>query len=187
MDKGLLEKLRRGRKYASFFEWPDRKLKERGVVDYLLRSMELGGEVEYSEPIPSLDDPPDCVVSDRDGRLVAVEVTELVSAEAIRRNQQGEDVYRDWKPNEVTDEINSLLQKKDDKRFHGEPYAKKVVLIFTDEIILQARKEEYVDYLAGQSFGPVKQVDEAYLLFSYDGIDRCPYIKLRLNRSKVAT
>lgn len=186
MDKGLLEKLRRARKYASFFEWPDKKLKERSVVDYLLCSMELEGEAEYSEPIPSPDDPPDCVVSDRDGRPVAVEVTELVSAEAIRRNQQGDDVYRDWKRNEVTDEINSLLQKKDDKRFHGGPYAKKIVLIFSDEIILQARQEEYVDYLAGQSFGPVEQIDEAYFLFSYDGIDRCPYIKLRLTRSEVA-
>lgn len=182
MDKGLLEKLRRVRKYASFFEWPDKKLKERDVVDYLLRSMELRGEAEYSEPTPSPDDPPDCVVFDRDGKLVAVEVTELVSAEAIRRNQRGDDVYRDWKPNEVTHEINSLLLKKDGKRFHGGPYTKKIGLIFTDEVIIQASQEEYAEYLAGQSFGPVEQIDEAYFLFSYDGIDRCLYIKLRLIR-----
>jgi hypothetical protein len=186
MDKGLLEKLRRVRKYASFFEWPDKKLKERGIVDYLLHSMQLGGATEYLEPVPSPDDPPDCVVSDRDGRCVAVEVTELVSAEAIRRNQGGDNVYRDWKPNEVTHEINSRILKKDGKRFHGGPYVKKIVLIFTDEVILQADQEEYAEYLAGQSFGPVAHIDEAYLLFSYAGIDRCPYIKLRLNRSETA-
>jgi hypothetical protein len=97
MDKGLLEKIRRVRKYASFFEWPDKKLKERSIVESLLNSMQLGGEAKYSEPIPSPDDPADCVVSDHDGRPVAVEVTELVSAEAIRRNQQGDNVYRQWK------------------------------------------------------------------------------------------
>ena len=59
------------------------------------------------------------------------------------------------------------------------------MLIFTDEIILQIRQEEYAKYLAGRSFGSVEHIDEAYLLFSYDGTDRCPYIKLRLNRSEV--
>jgi hypothetical protein len=182
MDKKLLEKLRRVRKYASFFEWPDKKLKERGVVADLLHSMQLEGVAEYGEPSPALDDPPDCIVSDRDGIPVAVEVTELVSAEAIRRNQRGDNVYRDWKPHEVIDEINNLLLKKDGKRFHNGPYAKKIVLIFTDEIILQIRQDEYAEYLAERLFGSVEQIDEAYLLFSYDGIDRCPYIKLRLDR-----
>jgi hypothetical protein len=186
MDKGLLEKLRRVRKYALFFEWPDKKLKERGVVDSLLHSMQLEGTAEYLAPIPSPHDPPDCVVSDRAGRLVAVEVTELVSAEAIRRNQQGDNVYRDWKPGEVTHKINSLILKKDGKRFHGGPYVKKIVLIFTDEVVLQTNQEEYAEYFTGQSFGPVEQIDKAYLLFSYNGIDRCPYIKLQLNRSETA-
>lgn len=183
MDKELLEKMRRVRKYASFFEWPDKKLKERSIVEFLLNSMQLGGEAKYSKPIPSPDEPPDCVVSDEDGRPVAVEVTELVSAEAIRRNQRGNNVYREWKFNEIAHELNNAILKKDGKRFHGGPYAKKIVLIFTDEIILQASQEEYAEYLAGLSFGPVEQIDEAYLLFSYDGTDRCPYLKLRLNPS----
>jgi len=126
MKEELLEKLRRVRKYASFFEWPDKKLKERSVVDNLLHSMQLEGVAEYMTPIPSPHDPPDCIVSDHDGRPVAVEVTELVSAEAIRRNQKGDDVYQDWKPNEVADEINSILLKKDGKVFHGGPYAKQI-------------------------------------------------------------
>ncbi len=184
MNKELLEKLQRVRKYASFFTWPDQKIEERGALRDLLHSMQLSGEAEYSEPTSSPVDPPDCIVLDRDGRLVAVEVTELVSGEAIQRNQWGEKIYRDWKPNEVADEINRLVLGKDGKKFHGGPYAKKIVLIFTDEIVLQACQAEYAEYLAGQSFGQVNQMDEAYLLFSYDGTDRCPYVKLRLKRSK---
>ena len=183
MDKGLFEILRRIRKYAPFFEWPDKKGKELGIVDDLLHSMHLGGETEYSKPISSFVDPPDCVISDRNGSLVAVEVTEFVSAEAIQRNKRGDKVYRDWQLNEVIQKLHILIQEKDAKVFHGGPYAKKIFVIFTDEIILLASQEEYKKGLLGQFFGPVEQINEAYFLFSYDGIDRCPYIKLCINRS----
>lgn len=185
MAKELLEKLRRTRKYASFYAWPNQKFEERAAVDELLRSMLLGREPEYSQPISSANDPPDCVLLDRDRTSVAMEITELVSKEAIQRNQRGENIYCDWNPNEVAHEVNRLISHKDGNKFHGGPYTKKVLLIFTDEITLQASQAEYAECLAAQSFGPVNQIDEAYFLFPYDG-DRCPYIKLRLNRSEIA-
>ena len=167
IEKKRIERsLKRG---SSFFEWPDKQIKELGVVKELLRSMESRGEAKYSNPVSFPDDPPDCVVCDREGREVAVEVTELVSSKAIKKNQgkKLEDrVYRDWKPNEVVAEINAIIQNKDGKTFNGGPYARTILVIFTDEVALISGRFEYARLLPEQSFGPVKQIDEVYLLFS---------------------
>ena len=189
MSEERLEKIRQAhrRGYATHFEGPDKRLKELGVVREWLRSMESRGEAAYSNPISALNDPPDCVVLDREGREVAVEVTEFVSSRAIETNQgrRWEDqVYRNWRPNEVSTKINDIIQNKDGKTFKGGPYAKKILLIHTDEFrLLIDREEVYERCLPSQSFGPVKQLDEAYLLFSYEPDVGCPYIKLPLNRS----
>ena len=174
MSAERLEKIRQAhrRGYATHFEWPDKPLKELGVVREWLRSMESRGEAAYSNPISALNDPPDCVVLDREGREVAVEVTEFVSSRAIETNQgrRWEDqVYRNWRPNEVSTKIDDIIQNKDGKTFKGGPYAKKILLIFTDEDTLVSRRFEYAKGLPELSFGPVEQIDEAYLLFSYVG------------------
>jgi hypothetical protein len=179
MEKASLEKLKRIRKYSSFFECLDKQMKERNIVDYLLYSMQLDGLGEFSNPRPA-PNPPDCVVSDVNGNEVGVEVTEFVSEKAIRRNQKGQNVYRNWQPAEVLAEVNALVAEKDAKPFQGGPYKYKILVIFTDEIILSARQEGYAEILSKHSFGPVSQLDDAYFLFSYDGIDRCPYVRLRL-------
>ena len=186
MSTEFLEKVQQSvrRKYATHFEWPDKQIKELGVVKDWLRSMESKGEAEYSNPSSVPNDPPDCVVQDREGREVAVEVVEFVSKEAIEENQgkaREDQVYRDWRPNEVIKEINCIIQKKDGKTFHGGPYAKKILVIFTDEDTLFSSRFEYAKLLPKRSFGPVKQIDEAYFLFSYAGFDEgYPYIKLSL-------
>ena len=137
MSTERLEKIRWSvrRGYATHFEWPDKQTKELGVVKEWLRSMESRGEAAYSNSIPAPKDPPDCVVLDRAGREVAVEVTEFVSREAIETNQRRnlEDrVYRDWRPNEVIAEFNRIIQEKDGKTFKGGPYAKTILVIHTD-------------------------------------------------------
>lgn len=194
MSTVRLEKIRLAerRGYATHFEWPDKPLKELGIVKEWLRSMESRGEAAYSNPTPFSDDPPDCVVFDRVGRKVAVEVTELVSRKAIEKNLKIErdpkktwkdSIYRDWKPNDVIAEINRIIQEKDGKTFNGGPYAKKILVIHTDEFrLLIDREEVYERYLPSQSFGPVQHIDEAYLLFSYEPDVGYPYIQLPLNR-----
>lgn len=174
MNREFLEKVRWSvrRRYATCFEWPDKEIKELGVVREWLRSMASRGEAEYSAPIPFSNDPPDCIARDRQGGEVAVEVTEFVSREAIETNlrRRWEDrVYRDWRPNQVITEINRIIQEKAGKTFNGGPYAKKILLIFTDEDVLVSRRFEYAKLLPKQSFGPVKQIDEVYFLFSYVG------------------
>ena len=178
MSVERFEKLRRSlrRGYATHFEWPDRQVKELGVAEEWLRSMKSRDEEQYFGPVrpPSSGDPPDCVVSDNAGNLVAVEVTEFVSSEAIKKNQKEgikgiNRIIRDWKPEEVIEEISRIIQKKDGKTFKGGPYAKKILLIFTDEDTLISRRFEYAELLSEQSFGPADQIDEVYFLFSYVG------------------
>ena len=211
-----LEKARRSvqRGHATHFEDPDKKIKELGVVREWLHSIESGGEAAYLNPIPAPSDPPDYVVFDREGRLVAVEVTEFVDEEAIRQNLHGDKVSQPRTPVEeveqveeveeikVITKINGIIQKKDGKVFKGGPYAKKILLIFTDEPTLVSRRFEYAEFLPKRSFGPVKQVDEVYFLFSYVGhaypdsqqdnplydvkLDKgYPYIKLSLKKAAV--
>ena len=94
-----LEKARRSvqRRHATHFEDPDKETKELGVVEEWLRSMESRGEAAYSNPISAPKDPPDCVVFDREGGPVAVEVTEFVDEEAIWQN-----LHRDKVPQSRT-------------------------------------------------------------------------------------
>ena len=141
----------------------------------------------------SSGDPPDCIVFDRRCRPVAVEVTEFVSRKAIeekfedkersRKMTQQDSIYRDWSLNEVVEKLNNIIRNKDGKTFKGGPYAKTILVIHTDEFrLLIDREGVYERDLPSQSFGPVKQIDEAHLLFSYEPGVGSPYIKLPLNR-----
>lgn len=83
--------------------------------------------------------------------LVALEAVELVSQEAIERNQKGENVYRWWEPDDIRISIDERLARKDRKMFNGGPYAGIAVLIHTDEPVLTA--DETREALVGVTFG----------------------------------
>lgn len=168
----------RTRKYASFFEWPEKDRKELGVVEELLPSLNALGlglrNLRVHRP-----DPPDCVCEDQNGNPVAIEVAEIVCEDAARLNAQGHNVYRAWRPGNLGAAITARLAEKDTKTFHGGPFATLAVCLFTDEPALTvdfAKRE-----LASVSFGPYKQIGTAYLLFSYDpGSKSYPLLPLRL-------
>ena len=153
------------RKYAPHWEWPDKRRKELGIVEDWLESMDLAGESTYSEPRngPSPNQAPDCIVLDKNGKNVAVEVCEHVCQKAVEENEKGKAVYRDWSYPEVVNEIQEILKKKDQKTYHGGPYSKIIVLIHTDELIICS---EYKEPLASEKFNNIRQVDEAFLVFS---------------------
>jgi hypothetical protein len=153
------------RKYAPFFEWFDRGVKELGVVSELLNSLNREGAV-LSEPRLQVPDPPDCYCVGADGSAVAVEVTEVVCKEAARLKAQGQNVMRDWRPGELRQHVAEQLRDKDAKRFHGGPYSGIAVCLFTDEPMItldQAHRE-----LGIGSFGPFEQLTAAYLVMSYN-------------------
>lgn len=168
------------RKYASFFEWTDKPVKELGVVEELLtalnKELHLGlHSLQNFEP-----DPPDCICFNAGNHLVAIEVVEVVCQEAVRLNAQGNDVYRLWKQGELASHIAKLLSRKDGKTYHGGTYTEVMVCLFTDELTLTP---DFVrDELKSVIFGPYNQLSSAFLLFSYDATSRTyPILQLNLN------
>lgn len=127
----------------------------------LNRSAHLGlhSEREFSP------DPPDCVCLNAEGELVAIEVVEVVCEQAVRLNARGNWVYRHWRPGELASKVAQRLAEKDEKRFHGGPYAAIIACLFTDEPALSY--EQAIAELSLQGFGPFRQLSSAYLLFSY--------------------
>ena len=174
----LIEIAARTRKYASFFEWPEKEGKELGVVEELVSGLNAAGlglrNLRIQRP-----DPPDCVCDDTNGNPVAIEVAEIVCEDAARLNAQGHNVYRAWRPGELATTIGTRLSEKDTKSFHGGPFAEIAVCLFTDEPALTvdfARRE-----LSAVTFGPYAQVGAACLLFSYDpGSKSYPLLQLRI-------
>jgi hypothetical protein len=152
--------------YASFFESHDKASKELGVAEELVEALNRGAGLSLHSPQEFSPDPPDCVCLDSKGRAVAIECVEVVCERATRLNAQGHDVYRVWRPGELSVHVSRVLAEKDSKRFHGGPNHGIVVCLFTDEPALAApvAKAE----LEASTFGPLKQITAAYLLFSYE-------------------
>jgi hypothetical protein len=96
--------MKKRRKYASFCEWPDKQIKEFGIVQELVQSLATQG-FDLSDPQVHQSDPPDCVCNDGAGDLVALELVELVSQQAIERNEKGENVHRWWEPADIRFEV----------------------------------------------------------------------------------
>jgi hypothetical protein len=175
----LIEIAARSRKYAPFFEWPDKEQKELGVAEELVSGLNASAGLGLRNLRVQRPDPPDCVCNDPSGNLVAIEVAEIVCEEATRLNAQGKSVYRMWRPGDLAAKINIRLSEKDGKTFHGGPFASIAVCLFTDEPALTV--DLATQELSSVIFGPYKQVTAAYLLFSYDpGSKRYPVFPLLL-------
>lgn len=153
------------RTYASFFEWHDRGRKELGVVEELLVALNGSAGLALHSAREFSPDPPDCVCLTGNGEPVAIEVAEVVCEEAARRNAQGSNVYRHWRPGELAAHVAQELSDKDGKLFHGGPYRSIIACLFTDEPALSFAQAE--SELRGHDFGPYSQLTAAYLLFSY--------------------
>jgi hypothetical protein len=176
-----IQQRRRKRKYASFFDWNDKQRKELGILQDLLATMDLRNEHYYHSPKVFNNDPPDCTLLDHNNRLIAIEIRELVSEEAIQNAEQNKLSWKFWQPEDVVQEIDSILIEKDSKVFHGGPYQKVIVVIHTDEYSMSYAT--YATVLGSQTFSGYNLIDEAYLLFSFDPEEECcPYIKLNIRK-----
>ncbi len=180
--------LRKLRKYASYFEWPDKQRKELGVVEKLIAAMELSGERRFHSPRkgPSSNHAPDCVALNQSEERIAFEVCELVSEKAIQCNIAAKEardaVYCDWRPEDVSDEVSKILLRKDKVTYIGGPYSRIVLVIHSDEpIVLHST---CADALRSRIYDKPKIIDEAYFLFSYDpSFKYCPYVRLTFGNS----
>ena len=179
----VLEKVReaftRRKGYASFWDYPDKQVKERGVVRDLIEAIELeemACRIRHLYSNPDKHAPVDIFGTDVIGNVIAYEVTELVSEEAIRLNRRGIKVCRKWDRDDLIANLNDRLAAKD-SQLSRVAFEEQVVVVFTDEPRLSHRW--CVPRLSDHSFGPFANFHHAYLLFSYDpGRERYPYIKL---------
>lgn len=168
MDDGLIEildRLARGRRYASFFESIDKAAKEMGVAESFASAI-LDAEGTILRGLAAASpDPPDIFCVDAHGGRVAVEISEIVCKKAVEANEVGKQVFRIWRPGELRDAIAAALARKDSKKYHGGPYSRVYACFFTDEMMLtpEAVREE----LQNVTFGPCRTVTDAFLLFSY--------------------
>jgi len=179
----IVAALNKQKGYASFFDWPNKATKEKGIVCDLLEAMEAKGEQHGIVKVKSDQiDPPDCVGQTKDGELVGFEVTELVDQKTVEMNRRGVHVFKEWPPDELIAKLKVLVRDKDAKAYHGGPYSKIVLIIFTDEPLVRSADCESI--LHGQSVGHCKQISEAFLLLSYrPGLEAYPYVKLELGQA----
>ena len=171
--------IRNLRKYAGFFHWPDKRIKEWDVVDELLRSMHADGDCRYTRVKSVDDDAPDCVIRDSAGGQVGVEVTELVDKDAIEMCERGMNVYREWSDQAVREQIAQILKEKDQKMHFGNLYSKRILVIHTDERELTS--PYLFPILDASVFPRPRNIDEAYVLCSYDPSLGYPYKRLNLD------
>jgi hypothetical protein len=174
--------LRNRRKYSASWEYPDRKVKEWDVVDELLMSMHAEGDRRYAKKVEPVDDDwPDCVIQDSRGLEVGVEVTELVDQEAVEmcEKEKEKKVYRAWSDQEVREKIEQILAGKDRKAHHRNLYSKLILVIHTDEFELTSPR--LFPILDAAVFPRPRNIDEAYLICSYEPRLGYPYRRLNLD------
>ena len=169
------------KQYARYWNWFDRGKKELGIIRDWLEAVEAvecdGGNHCLVEVHAFTPDPPDSVGKTEDRQLVAIEVTELVDEETVVHYERGQRDWKNWGPDELIAKLREIVNEKDAKEFHGGPYSKKILVIYTDEPVL--RQSNCSQILRGQNFGPCRQINEVYLLFSPDparGV--CSFIRL---------
>jgi hypothetical protein len=90
--------IKRRKRYASFWwNFPDKPTKERGIICDLLEAIEAeGGHHGIVKVRKNSPDPPDCIGIVANGELVAFEARELVDQETVKRNEQGQRVWKEW-------------------------------------------------------------------------------------------
>ncbi|MBX6333480.1 MAG: hypothetical protein IRY91_16650 [Gemmatimonadaceae bacterium] len=184
LDDAILRKMeeavRNERPHAAFFDWPDREVAELGVAKAFSEAAvhEPGLPFQRLESCGQGNDPPDCEATDRSGRRVAIEVTELVDGNSIvRAKRKAPPLWGVWSRQVFVAGVQERLDEKDAKELKGGPYDEYMVLIHTDEPELPIETVEA--WLARHTFKRPRRIDRAYLLLSYDPTRKgYPYVRL---------
>jgi hypothetical protein len=151
-----------------FWDRPNKPAQERGAALQLL----LDAKFEVTEFRSRQDDPPDCEGL-LDGQWSAFEVTQLMhekaraqSMKAIKQQLGKPEAYYLWDRDDVLDAIQKLIEVKDAKRYKGGPYQRFVLVIYTDEFVLNGatmhqfldgatfRTRVFTDVVVGLSYEP---------------------------------
>jgi hypothetical protein len=184
IGKILRESASRARGYADFFDWPDKSVKEWGIAETFVEELQRSGgpTIRCGKQHPGgPNHAPDFQITTDSGETCGVEITELVSQQAIEATKRGSSVFADWSDAELTVRFEELVAKKDrSENVKGGPYDRFVLLVPVDEVMLSRKQLECV--LGSRSF-PTHLIDEIYVLMSYDPREQCCPL-LRFNTTK---
>jgi hypothetical protein len=172
--------MQKRRRYAPFSEWPMHKSQmELHIATHLMLSLKELGKSLFVNPRLHDPDPPDIVADLLSGGSCAIEITELVDEHLASTREHVAGDPRVWRPDELKQDIERALSRKDSKVFHGGPYGATIVCLFTGEPLLSF--DNVRDEIACVSYGPYHQLTAAYLMFSYDvELKVCRIVELNL-------
>ena len=175
--------LAKKRKKNSFWKWPDRPVEERGIATEILR--QAGVDVADVRSREQGEDPPDCEAT-LDGRVSGVEVTELIDQPALQQSlhQPGSPVYFDWDKPTFLAALQKRIEAKD-RAWKGGPYERSVLVIHTDEYVLD--RDTVSRFLKGALFRATF-ITDAFLGLSYHSSVEseggcCPVFRLNLHHT----
>lgn len=175
------------RKYAGYRAWKrnQKAIPEIDVARNVAQYLGTQGDLALTNLRPAEHDPPDVLANDVAGRIVGIEIVELVDPSAVRANEQRGDeppVMRFWTESEVLGRVDQLVKGKDGKKYLGGPFGRIIVAVHTDEP--DVRYDAYAPALRGLTIAGLKQVDEVYVVFSYDPAqDGCPVVPVKAVRA----
>ena len=178
----IVQKLRQ---HANFWDHPEKKIKERGIVCHFIEQLECQFGVLYRLPESIPDslphDPPDEAVLGVDGEWIGIEIVELVNEEAITAQIQHDPNY--WKisygfgPTEALRELDEQMRKKDVAAASvAYAFSMYVLLVHCAEPWLD--RKELAEALEAHVWPATKGIGVAYLMLDYHPDDQYPVFKL---------
>lgn len=186
VGKSLLEAVAKRRGYAGFFDWPEKSLKEWGIVQTFREEIERerGPLIASGKQLPGGHEhlPPDYQLTTHSGEEWGIEVTELVEQKAIEQTKRGVDVFAYWPDEALQAKFTDIVGGKDRaNNVSGGPFDRYVLLVHVDECMLPADRLSAV--LGAMTFR-TQLIDEIYILVSYDpAIARYPLVKINVIKS----
>ena len=176
-DTPLTRPIAAARRHASMYSPIDKKETADLVVDSLLFALHYGNLREYCnlrdhyklKRICTHDDPPDVLLNRNDGKVVGIELTELVDAKSAKAASPSKTKRKNkirYEPREYTDEqlhaeLSAIIAHKDTKPFKHS-CDKRVLLIYSDEPSLRTRTN--ILQLVNQKPLPTSFFDQIYLM-----------------------
>ena len=173
------------RPWAGFWTWRDKPVAERGAADVILRHAKF----QVAQLKSRRDDPPDCEAM-LDRRWSAIEVTELVHEETLARSVKAlkeraagrepkkPEAYFEWTRADLLRALQERISVKDVVQLKGGPYERYVLVIYTDELVLDGTTVDR--FLKGATFH-ARSITDVVVGVSYEQ-GGYPVFRLKLTR-----